>query len=219
MQDFQYNAMIDELDEKMLARCVDLLWPVLRYRYLKREDVRRIDLKERLNDMVASYVPGYGQQPTKGKNDLACMGKYVEAIRFYFDNGYLPVKKGSRAEKYAAYAREIMDGYKKSDDPLMEIEDLFGIYLCLSRKAYPNYGNKAVTPIDDIDLHVCEDDARLLEKIRIFPFEKVTPAVLKVVAKPEKQDARQKDFAFLNNALLLCGLIKVQDDLGMEANK
>jgi hypothetical protein len=202
--------MIDGMDDDTFSVCVDMLWPILKYKYLKRDDVRRIDLMERISDKVSDYTRAPKQPLLIGKNCSGSVDKYVEAIRFYFDNGYLPVEKGSRAEKYAIRAREIMNNYEKSENPQAEAENLFVISLGLLREAFSAFDSKSIKPASTVNCHVGKEDASLLERIRTYPFEKQMPAALKFVAKGEKQDARQKDFEFLNNVLIYCDLMQIQ---------
>ena len=219
MIDFQYDAMIDALDDDTFAVCVDMLWPILKYKYLKREDVRRIDLKERIADKLSWFVPEPKPPIPRGKNWPGSVDKYVEAIRFYFDNGYLPVEKGSLAEKYFLRAREIINNYAKNENPQAEAENLFMCYLCLSREAFPGYKDRNVKPLKNVKCHVCVEDRKLLETLRTFPFEKEVPPMLKAVAKPEKQDYKQKNFAFLTNALMYCNLMQIQGGFGKGEDK
>ena len=214
MIDFQYDAMIDALDDDTFAVCVDMLWPILKYKYLKREDVRRIDLKERVADKLSWFVPEPKPPIPRGRNWPGSVDKYVEAIRFYFDNGYLPVEKGSLAEKYFLRAREIINSYAKSENPQAEAENLFVIYLCLFREVFSSFDSKSIRPASRVDCQVGREDRSLLERIRTYPFEKHIPSALKFVPVVDKHDFKQKNFEFLNNTLIYCLLMQVQGGFG-----
>ena len=48
-----YLQIVDSLNDEAFAFCVDTIFPVLGYRVLRKEEVRRVDLKERLREFSA----------------------------------------------------------------------------------------------------------------------------------------------------------------------
>ena len=51
-----YTGLINEMSEEAFRFCVGLVYPFLGYRFLKREDVRKADLLEKLQDIV-DFLP------------------------------------------------------------------------------------------------------------------------------------------------------------------
>ncbi len=51
------SELIDPMEEKLFRRCVDILFPELNFRYLSKEDSRKVDIKERLTT-PSSWISG-----------------------------------------------------------------------------------------------------------------------------------------------------------------
>lgn len=211
MINFQYDAMIDAMDGPTFQHCVELLWPVLGYRYLQQTDVRRVDLKERIAEVTGNE--GMAPGPFMPKNERGTMDRYVDILRFYFDSEYLHVVPGSAAEKYAQRARSIMKEYGRSQEPLTDMEDLFAIYLGLSRAAWPDYQNRKPTSIREMTFRVSAGDEPLMNRLRLYPFSnKTAPGFVRAMMGDSKQPDSEKNYAYLNNVLLYCGLMQAQGD-------
>lgn len=61
-----YIKLIDEMSDEVFKFCVEQLYPICNYRVLKQEEIRRVDLKERILGFN-SIVP----KDSKGKEQGA----------------------------------------------------------------------------------------------------------------------------------------------------
>lgn len=94
-----YIKLVNDMSDQAFQFCVDQLYPMCNYRVLQRDDIRRIDFKERLLG-YKSTVP----RDEKGK-EQGSLYYYIFVMRLYFDN-FLRCKEGSKAEKYRRQKKE-----------------------------------------------------------------------------------------------------------------
>lgn len=212
MTNLDYIAIIDELNDQAFQRSVELLFPLLGYRILTKDDVRKVDLKERVLELIARYVP------SKGRKSVGTLDKYGEILKFYFEY-YLPCKLDSIASRYRTIALETIKTIKPGIEEIRIAEDLFMIFLSMMRSAKPDFEKK--TPIENISFIVKNSDGELLEEIKdhefLWPVAQIaasfvqTPIAKKVI-KPNLQPVNDKEFAYLNNVLLYCRMMQAQGE-------
>lgn len=213
MAEMDYVKIIDDFNDQAFKYCVDLLYPSLKFRILTKQDIRKVDLKERVLEIIAGYLPVKDNKPS------GSLEKYVEAVKFYFDN-YLHCKPDSIALRYHAAALDAMKEIKAGNGELSRVEDVFMVFIALMRSAAPDFSKK--TPIENVDFVVKESDGVLLEQIRDYPFAFPTPPLAIVALQfltdkqkgiPDyRQPMAQKELLYINNILLYCRMMQAQGE-------
>ena len=205
MSTINYQMIIDEYDDPTFKKCVELLYPMLHYRVLAPHDIRKVDLKERILEIMSIGADEKSQEADR------TLEKYVQIIKYYLDN-YVSCEKGSRAEAYCARARKMIKEIKKSDDATAAAEDIFLVFLGLIREVSPEFDKKNM--VQSIDACIKDEDALLLQALKGHPFKlPVSPIVpiIKGVIKQPNQSQSEKDFVYYNNVLLYCRLMQIQN--------
>lgn len=205
MQFIDYETIVDAYDDYAFHECCKLLYPHLGYRLLKVEDIRRIDLKERLIDIAIQRW----SHRKEWNSSLSELKEYVKIIAFYMQE-YLPCWNGSQPQNYKDRAIEIINDCNRTLWTLTDIEDVFVIYLSLIRERIDRLDNKG-KPITTVDIGVKETDKEVLNEVYHFDF--IDPAVKesKFRMSPDKykhQSAKDKRYCYVISILLYCRLMQ-----------
>lgn len=208
MSTFDYPFLMEQLSDAGFNHCKSLLFPLLGYRYMTLEEVRKVDVCEKIYEFANRYPMKPGQ-----KKEMS-FEAYCDVIEYNIQNN-LKCKNGTAAEDYRNRAIEIIKELKVEKDSLSSFDKcltLFAIYLSLLRAVHPNYEKTVAT---EVFLKVEKTDAELLSSFRNYKFKTNnflgidTPALFK---KPVVQSMRETDMIYLHNIMLYCVLMEVQGE-------
>jgi len=210
MSTFDYPFLIEQLSDEGFNYCKSLLFPLLGYKYLTIEQVRKVDLCERINELTNHYPMRPGQ-----KKNMS-FEAYCEGIEINIQNN-IKYKNGTTAEAYRNRAVDIIKELKENKEEDLRIAcekclTLFAIYLGLIREVYPNLAKAVAT---DAHLQVDANDAELLKKLTEYKQKNTgflgieTPAIFK---KPGVQLFRETEVVYMHNVLLYCVLLEIQGE-------
>ena len=120
-----FYQIIDEYDNQTFEACRDTLYDALNYQVLKKEDIRRIDLKEKLavffqHNQACSNAKEHFEQP---------LASYIERAI----NEHL-IFSDNRTKKYYGLAQKYISMLKNGTADLTTIENLIVIYISSFRE-------------------------------------------------------------------------------------
>lgn len=202
MSTFNYPFWVGKLSDKGFQHCVSQLFPMLKFRYLKEEEVRRVDFSERMLELAerCNMIPD--------QKSSTSYEAYYKALSYYLVT-FLKCKQGTVADGYRNKALEII---KRIEDDKVdhtgtdENLTVFSIYLGLARALYPNYSSHVAT---GARLLVDEDDAELLIKLKDYKFKTETQGLFK---KVEEQTQEARDMIYMHNVIMYCLLMETQGE-------
>ncbi len=209
-----YIKLVDDMSEQAFNFCVDQLYPMCNYRVLQKEDIRRIDLKERLLGFN-SIVP----KDDKGKEQGA-LNYYLFVLKLYFDN-YLKCKAGSKAEKYRNRAMGLMNSALSENGTIEDIEDLVQIFIALFRSLDDDFDHIDKYSVVGLTFDVFKEDADLLKAIwqhkKLVPDGIVEkPGLLDKIFGTDYEKKTAIKFAYINNVIFLCRCLQNRGAFAME---
>lgn len=208
-----YIKLVDDMSEKAFQFCVDQLYPLSNYRVLQKEDIRRVDLKERLlgfNRLV----------PTNDGKEQGALNYYLFVLKLYFDN-FISCKDGSKAQLYRKRAMELMESALSDKGTIEDVEDLVQIYISLFR-SYKGYFEKIQNyTIAWVDFNVYEEDANMLKEIweqkNLMPNGIVeNQGLLDKIFKTDFEEKTAIKLAYINNVIFLCRCLQNRGAFVME---
>lgn len=209
-----YIKLVDDMSEEAFQFCVDQLYPMCNYRVLQREDIRRIDFKERLLG-YNSNIP----KDEKGK-EQGSLNYYLFVMKLYFDN-FLRCKEGSKAEKYRNRAMELIDSSLSENGTIEDVEDLVQIFIALFRSMDYNFDHIERNLIEDLTFDIYKKDATLLKTI--WEHNKLVPnGIIKKIGRSEKSRGVEYwkqnaiKLAYINNIIFLCRCLQNRGVFAME---
>ena len=201
IREIDYLTLVDEMSDEAFRFCIEKLYPICNYRVLKPEDIRRIDLKERLLGFN-SIVP----KDDKGKVQGA-LNCYITTLKQYFDS-FIKCEEESKAARYRDRAFELMTVALSDKGTQEDIDDIFLIFVSLMRALQPHFDHLAKQTVSDFTLDLAPADADLLKEI--WEHKKLTPGrhvdVPDVLGKIVGADDEKKPalkLAYINNILYL----------------
>ena len=158
------NVLIDSLSEEALEYCIDYLYNVLNFKFMKREDVRRIDLKEKIdssecwapNDSLHRKYIRNQAYTNDFKFSLYYINDFILFIEKYLNSEIMRCKLGSRAHLYQKHVLNLIAKVRQSsDDTTLKkemINDIFIIFMCFLNRSESIIGKSSTNIIDDIGL-------------------------------------------------------------------
>ena len=198
---FNYPFLINQLSENGFAHCKSLLFPMLDYQYMTVADVRKIELCEKVYDLVNRFPAKAGQdKPT------SCEA-YIHAIEYQMQN-VLKCKSGSIAAEYKSRALQMiaeLQTEKEIDEETVyeKLLTLFSIYLGLLRSTAPDFTE---TIAEDARLNADRDDTEILKKFREIKAKKDIKTLFR---KHENQQSLGNDIVYIHSVILLCLLLEI----------
>lgn len=198
--EIDYRRLIEEMSDDAFLFCVDLLYPISGYRVLKPEDIRRIDLLERILGFD-SLIP----KAERGK-DQGSLNYYIGVLKKYLDL-YIKCKEGSRSERYKKRAYELINTALSDEGVLRDVDDLFFIFISFFRALRPQFdeiGKQNCFVNDSFFLDLQKADAALLNEIRLHKSLSLPERTWGIGVSPiKKEDATAVKLAYINNVLFL----------------
>ena len=208
-----YIKLVDDMSDEAFQFCVDQLYPMCNYRVLQKEDIRRIDLKERLlgfNSIV----------PKNDGKEQGALNYYLFVLKLYFDS-FLICEAGSKAEKYRNRAMELMESALSDNGTIEDVEDLVQIYIALFRSLKKCFDNIDKYVAVDLTFDVFKEDADMLKAI--WENKKLVPNG--IVGKQGLFDSEFRieyekktaiKMAYINNVIFLCRCLQNIGAFAME---
>ncbi len=201
IREIDYLTLVDDMSDEAFHFCIEKLYPICNYRVLKPEDIRRVDLKERLLGFN-SIVP----KDDKGKVQGA-LNCYITTLRQYFDS-FIKCEDDSKAARYRDRAYELMTAALSDDGTREDIDDIFLIFVSLMRSLHPSSDPLAKQTVSDFTLDLEPTDAELLKEIwehkKLIPGRHVeVPDVLGKIVGVDDGKRPAFKLAYINNILFL----------------
>jgi len=208
-----YIKLVDDMSDEAFQFCVDQLYPMCNYRVLQKEDIRRIDLKERLlgfNSIV----------PKNDGKEQGTLNYYLFVLKLYFDN-FLKCKTGTKAEKYRNRAIELMESALSDNGTIEDVEDLVQIFIGLFRSLDDDFDHIEKYIVTGITFDVFKEDADLLREIwehkKLVPNGIVEkPGLLDKIFGTDYEKKTAIKLAYINNVIFLCRCLQNRGAFAME---
>lgn len=201
---YVYKAIMDEMNEYAFSFCKGILFPICDYKVLEIEDIRPIDLAEKLTELSDNL---YAQRANK--SITGTVNWYIYIMRMYFDQ-FLSCKTGSRAEKYKHRAKELMDQVTTDDWTSQNGRDIVLIFLSILH-VFDSFEQMQTHSAVDLSLSIDQEDAILLKKV----WDNMTPMVSTekknlIVKEISRHGIEQQatKFAYIMNIIYLTQLLQ-----------
>ena len=152
IKSLEYISIVDDMSEEAFNFCVSNLYSLFEYKVIKQEEVRRVDLKEKLVGLEK-------QIPADEKEYHGMLDYYFWIMKVYFKD-IINCKSRSRAEKYRKRVYEAMNDALSENGTIEDVDDVFLGFMVLFR-AYKN-DQTYIEPSFGIE----GDDIKLLEYLR-----------------------------------------------------
>lgn len=156
-----YIQIVDEMTNEAFAFCVENLYPLFNYSVLQQEDVRRVDLKEKLVGLEKQIPSGI----VEGRADLKGIRNfYLFMLRLFFEQ-FLKYETGSRVHRFKNRAYEAMSRALSDKGSIQDIDDTFLVFISLFPDL-PDYAKTARTRITkEVSFGACMADAEWIKQI------------------------------------------------------
>lgn len=208
-----YIKLVDDMSDEAFQFCVEQLYPMCNYRVLQKEDIRRIDLKERLlgfNSIV----------PKNDGEEQGALNYYLFVLRLYFDS-FLKCKPGSTAEKYRNRAMELMESALSDNGTIEDVEDLVQIYIALFRTLNNRFDEMEKYVAVGLTFDVFKEDADMLKEIwehkKLIPNGIVEkPGLLDKLFGTDYEKRTAIKLTYINNVIFLCRCLQNRGAFAME---
>lgn len=198
--EIDYSRLIEEMSDDAFRFCVEQLYPISGYRVLKPEDIRRIDMLERIIGFN-SLVPKTEKSKSQGS-----LNYYIGVLKRYFDL-YVKCKEGSRSESYKKRAYELISIAISDKGVLEDVDDLFIIFISFFRSLRPQFdeiGKQNGFVNDSFSFDLEKTDATLLNEIRLHKNLSLPERTWGIGVSPiKKEDETAVKLAYINNVLFL----------------
>ncbi len=194
----EYIQLIESLPEKAFNYYVDCVYPLLKFRILKRDDLRLIDFEEKLLNRIKDYY--YLVSSPRITEDTS-VKRIVEDISNFSEG--MGIVRESRASLYMNRAEEIYDRLSAGNGTEEDLCDFIVLFISFIRacKASNNKG------ISDIECEIGSDAKELLnwaiyEEGLKFTSTKGRIKTVSIPAKNMKE--ADKDLLFITMMLFAC---------------
>ena len=158
LRPFDYENIFNEMSDEAFGFCIKNISSMLHFLHLKENDIRRIDLIERLMQIDAAI----------DKNETQRFGYspqyYCALLEIQMDRS-LKCRPGSHAETYLKRAKEALKKVRDGNGTLADIDDAFLIYMVLWRLKMNRDIRTGPILADWPDHELYENDMDLLREI------------------------------------------------------
>ena len=203
-----YIDLIDQLNEESIKYCAEEMSELLLFRFLKSDDVRNIDLKERLIPLLEPVSEEKYPYISYGTADI-----YYSMLNDYL-KFYCICENGGRAEQYKTRASKIRISDSTADTLIYLIQDILLVFISIFREYGDIEHAKMKKYISDARFTVELNDAKILKGIWK---SKADTIIEKLVPQPkglfsdatfykkscEKSRLNYKNFFYITSMLLL----------------
>lgn len=153
-----YLSLIDEYGADAFSLCRSKLFPYFNYALLTENDVRPIDLKDQIVQLLRDI---YGIDQIADANITGIMADILQA--YLLDFAF--VASDSRAEKYKNRAIQLTETILSGQCTVKDLEDVLLIMIALLKPNKDNIGAKTAKLIQDPDFTLDRDDIEILEEL------------------------------------------------------
>lgn len=203
-----YLAMIDSLSDSAFAFYVEQIFKDLNFKVLKRKDIRKIDIEEKILYRI-EFLYYKSLRIKEGKS----VKRYAELLKESVE-GFVECKEGTRAAAYGARTIEIAERLYNEEGALDDLHDLVFLFICM----YKSYKDNGMSEISDINLEVNKNDAGLIRWIcEGEDIEASAKGPFKAVKNPVK-GLTDSDKEFLLLTTMLYGCILMDENGEFEEN-
>lgn len=149
---FKYEQIADSLDDAAFAFCSSKVYPSLYFKVIRLEDMRRIDLAEKLYEMDDVLEEDFKRH--KGSLD------YYRYLLLQYLKSYARCVKGSRNGQYYDRAVEMAtDTSPDYEEAIVHLKDTLMIFLSIARQhTNPKGWKEIVTEDVEFDLFISDED-------------------------------------------------------------
>lgn len=196
---FSYPGILCNIsNEEAFHYCVHKIYPILKYTVLQEDDVRRIDLAEKLNEIVGDI-----KDEIKNISNGATIDYYAFLLEVYLKS-FTETKKGSREEKYYQRALELIAGISNSEAAFNDVKDALMIFISLFR-SHKNHLDKVDKYYATANLfdYLIEDGSLIVE---LYNRDNLYPA--RMIRKLKRNSSNVEDnaikkFFYVNSIVIL----------------
>ena len=216
MSKIKYEELIDEMGKDAFDLLVKQLrsTKTMKLFYLKKKDLRREDVIEKIYQMEDDYYSLIDdKKPDRLEYYTGFLKNYLKMIN---------TQESGRASKFLTRGLNIVDKLNKEEEDSMEdVKDLVKIFICLMREYFPfldvAVGRDSKCSVEDITFQLNKSkDLVLLNEIRKYPFKDLNKKKFIYIKNNEKQRQEEKDYIYMNN--LIFYLLVLQDDGVLEGD-
>lgn len=203
-KEIDYLNIIDSMKDETFSTCVDMLFPSFKYYVLKKEDIRRVDLKEQLVRFQNEY---YEQNKNKS---VGFLNYYLRILKKYYDN-LINCADESRAAKCKGRGYEVMERAATKEGTLSDIEDSIILLLCLFRERKDKNQDEV---IEDITISIGKEDFEMINALMEYKVQDSgavmkKPGILDKILSSDDTNEYDAKVMYINSILFLC--IGLQD--------
>lgn len=203
-----YVSIIDSLNDRAFRCCVEYLHSVLSFMVLKKDDIRKIDLEEKILSNISPYLV------RMNIDNHQSMAHYMSVLKLYL-NTFIVCKKSSRASSYMDRINEIIDKVIYDDYCENDIDDIVTIFIGLFRgyrTGVLRYG-KVKFNIITLSIENSPDDIEVISWIKENSELKPTSALRKKYMNRSmvtltSDVIAEKRFMYITSVVLLCKLLQ-----------
>ena len=194
-----YVNLVDEMSDEAFSFCVSYLYPLYKYRVLKKEDIRKIDLQENL-ERIESMIPS-----DMGK--MGVLNYYLFELKLYLESLFI-CKASSRAERYKERSLLAAERALSEDGNIKDVDDAFWGFMMLLDVFQDKLEADSKVCIARPAFRIEKENAEVLKNL--YANKKHTPEGIdgqtgfigrKLSSEDEKSKARK--FMFINNIVFL----------------
>ena len=203
-----YLKLIESLSDSAFAFYVEQIFKDLNFKVLKRKDIRKIDIEEKILYRI-EFLYYKSLRIKEGKS----VKRYAELLKESLE-GFVECREDSRAGAYGVRTVEIADRLCNEEGSLDDLHDLVFLFVCL----YKTYKDNGMSEISDINLEINKNDATLIRWIcEGEDIEASAKGPFKTVKNPVK-GLTDFDKEFLLLTTMLYGCILMDENGEFEGN-
>lgn len=162
---FNYKTIIDDYNEQAFRDCVNQLYPMFNYIVTTRNDIRKIDLEEKLLQLEKNYLLEKEKHYSWVKSKTP-VEAFAEEIEYFVDNQFNP---GKSVKAYQQKAKNIVKSLKHGEYSIDGLEDLVKIFICFMRCYWPTWKNTN-SKLNSFVFDIQSEDSEMLSDFRKHRF-------------------------------------------------
>ncbi len=196
-----YLDIIDKYCPEAFSLCVEQLFPLFDLMILTKQDIRKVDLKENVLDLIKLRYPALIEE-------LSLISlTYCEQLRLLLDSTS-KVEKGSRAERYRNRALELLDNKANKSIQLQNLSDALLIFVAIMKPLRGHIDaveNKCTQePIFSYET----EDIGVLNEVWTVQFEFVNTSILGFKKKNDSNASNNIKLWYVISIILFCCILQ-----------
>lgn len=215
-----YKNIINDFDDATFHDCVRQLYPLFRFKYISEENVRKIDLMEKCEDLSGFYVSRYDESFHIPKEFRGTKLKsFAWQISFFMSHYFAHLPEN--LVPYRKKAERIISDIRNGNDDIKNMEDLVKIFICLLRCSWNKWKDSEASYLP-FSFEVKSDDAEMLKDFSNHKF-KIAERKEGLPWNAHKEDIyiahSLLDNVYLNAVLIYCRLMQFEGQYIKEGEK